>query len=49
MKGEIQSFYVQGNAAYDEMKPLVYIIPDKITNPKDDKKQNTSKLLKKLR
>lgn len=49
MKGEIQTFYVQGNSVIDELKPLVYRIPDKITNPKDDKKPNQSKLLKKLR
>lgn len=49
MKGEIQTFYVQASGEYDEFKPLVYRIPDKITNPKDDKKPNQSKLLKKLR
>lgn len=49
MKGEIQTFYIQGSEYYDQMKPLVYRIPDKITNPKDDKKPNQSKLLKKLR
>lgn len=49
MKGEITVFYVQANGEYDEMKPLVYRIPSKVNNPKDDKKPNQNKLLKKLR
>ena len=49
MKGEITTFYVQSLPEIDQMKPLVYSIPNKVSNPKDDKKPNQNKLLKKLR
>ena len=50
MKGEIGTFYVQGlTEEINRDHPLVYKVPDKISNPKEDKKPNQSKLLKKLR
>lgn len=49
MRGDIGTFYVQDTGEYDQRKPLVYKIPDKISNPKDDKKPNQNKLLNKLR
>ncbi len=49
MHGDISTFYVQGTGQYDKILPLVYQIPDKVSNPKDDKKTNQFKLIKKLR
>ncbi len=49
MNGDIGTFFVQGTGEYDELKPLVYSGPEKINNPKDDKKPNQGKLLAKLR
>jgi hypothetical protein len=49
MNGNIGTFFIQTTGHYNEKYPLVYRVPDKISNPKDDKKPNQSKLLKKLR
>lgn len=49
MNGDITTFFVQATGEYNEILPLVYSVPDKVSNPKDDKKPNTNKLLKKLR
>ena len=49
MNGDITTFFVQATGEYNEILPLVYLVPDKVNNPKDDKKPNTDKLLKKLR
>jgi len=49
MNGNIGTFFVQASNEINDKKPLVYLVPDKINNPKDDKKPNQSKLLKKLR
>jgi len=49
MNGNIGTFFVQATGEYNEKLPLVYRVPDKINNPKDDKKPNQNKLLKKLR
>lgn len=49
MAGEISIFYVQNTGLYKNILPLVYQTPDKQVTPKDDKKTNTNKLLKKLR
>ena len=49
MRGDIGSFFAQASDDIRGIKPLVYLVPDKITNPKDDKKPNQNKLLKKLR
>lgn len=49
MRGDIGTFFVQVTDDINKIKPLVYLVPDKISNPKDDKKPNTGKLLKKLR
>ena len=49
MNGDIGTFFVQGTGEYNNILPLVYSVPDKVSNPKDDKKPNQNKLLKKLR
>lgn len=49
MNGNIGTFYVQASPEIHDRKPLVYLVPDKINNSKDDKKPNQNKLLKKLR
>lgn len=49
MRGDIGTFFVQATDDINNIKPLVYLVPDKVTNPKDDKKPNQNKLLKKLR
>lgn len=49
MNGNIGTFFVQATGEYYEKYPLVYKVPDKLNNPKDDKKPNQNKLLKKLR
>lgn len=49
MNGDIGTFFVQATGEYNEKLPLVYNVPDKVSNPKDDKKPNQDKLLKKLR
>lgn len=49
MNGDIGTFFVQASGEYNERLPLVYLVPDKVSNPKDDKKPNQDKLLKKLR
>lgn len=49
MRGDIGTFFVQVSNDINGIKPLVYLVPDKITNPKEDKKPNQNKLLKKLR
>jgi hypothetical protein len=49
MQGEISTFYVQQSGEYNEKVPLVYLIPDKIVNPKDNKEPNLNKLMKKLK
>lgn len=49
MNGDIGTFFVQASGEYNERLPLVYSVADKVSNPKDDKKPNQDKLLKKLR
>lgn len=49
MRGDIDTFFVQATEDIHKNKPLVYLVPDKITNPKDDRKPNQNKLLNKLR
>jgi hypothetical protein len=49
MNGDIGTFFVQATGEYNEILPLVYRVPDKVNSPKDDKKPNQNKLLKKLR
>lgn len=49
MAGDITTFYIQESEKYEERLPLVYSVNDKANNPKDDKKPNQDKLLKKLR
>ena len=50
MAGNIEQVYAQELAnKYNDTKPLVYEMPDKSMNPKDDKKPNQNKLLNKLR
>jgi hypothetical protein len=49
MRGDIGTFFVQEDPAISQIKPLVYQVPNKISNPKDERKPNRSKLLNKLR
>lgn len=49
MQGDISTFYVQATGEYDNSMPLVYLVADKMMNPKDDKKPNQNKLRNKLR
>lgn len=49
MRGDIGTFFVTEDEAINNIKPLVYQVPNKISNPKDEKKPNQNKLYKKLR
>ena len=49
MRGDIGTFFAQEDPVINNIKPLVYRIPTKVSNPKDEKKPNQNKLLKKLR
>ena len=49
MRGDIGSFFAQGNPDCLKLKPLVYGVPNKVGNPRDDKQPNKNKLLKRLR
>ena len=49
MRGDISSYFAQNSPAITLMKPLVYELPDKAGNPKDDRQPNRKKLLNKLR
>lgn len=35
MRGDISTFFVQEDPAINNIKPLVYQVPNKINNPKD--------------
>ena len=49
MRGDIGTFFVQDDPAIASIKPLVYQVPNKISNPKEDRKPNQNKLMNKLR
>jgi hypothetical protein len=49
MAGDISTFYSTASGTYNENLPLVYLTPEKMVSPKDDKKPNQNKLLNKLR
>lgn len=49
MTGDISTFYSTASGTYNDNLPLVYLTPDKMAGPKDDKKPNQNKLLNKLR
>ena len=49
MRGDIGTFFVQNDPVIHNIKPLVYSVPNKLGNPKDDRQPNKRKLLNKLR
>ena len=49
MRGDIGTFFVQEDPAIDNIKPLVYQVANKMSNPKDDRAPNRNKLLNRLR
>lgn len=49
MRGDIGTFFVQEDPAINNIKPLVYQVPNKISNPKEERRPNQNKLYKKLR
>ena len=49
MRGDIGTFFVQEDPAINNYRPLVYLVPNKISNPKEERTPNKSKLLNKLR
>lgn len=49
MRGDIGTFFVQDTPDIRNIKPLVYSIPNKISNPREEKVPNKKKLLERLR